>query len=260
MFLFIFIAIALLIVIVNDAEKKRKPSPPPKSPTKITEPDKHKISPTPLYTSTIAKSGLDMIGLPLSRRRQIANLADYVVIDTETTGLYPYSDRICEIALIRVSGGKVVDTFSTLVNPGCSIPAEASAVNGISDDDVDGAPEYSDIANTVASYILGSVVVGHNVTFDLRFVDCLLKECGYTGKCTYIDTLSISRRMHQNLPNHKLQTLIEHFGIEQQQAHRGFSDAEATLSLFRIFQAEFDAQLASEAARRKAAKERKEEN
>lgn len=96
---------------------------------------------------------------------------DYVVFDLETTGLSPNTDEIIEISAVKAEGGKVKETFSTLVNPGRPIPREASMVNGITDDMVAGAPKLPEAIKEFSEFIGKQVLVGHNIrSFDLKFL------------------------------------------------------------------------------------------
>ena len=108
-------------------------------------------------------------------RSLIEYVPDYVVFDLETTGTSCYNDRIVEIAAVKVSGGKVIDEFSSLVNPEMSIPYFASQVNGITDEMVEDEPTICEVLPEFLEFIGDSVLVGHNIhTFDMKFVcrDC----------------------------------------------------------------------------------------
>lgn len=156
---------------------------------------------------------------------RIAKQTDYIVLDTETTGLSPSKDRVIEIGILEVSGGQVVNTFGSLINPGIPVPASASSVNGLTDADLAGAPTYAEIAPTVAGLVLGKVIVAHNASFDIKFICAMLEEAGFEGEIKYIDTLGYARKCLPDLPNHKLQTLAEHFSIDTGNAHRAVDDA-----------------------------------
>lgn len=190
----------------------------------------------------------------LSKRRNISRLKDYVVLDTETTGLSRSADKIIDIAIVKVVNGEIAEVFNTFVNPQMPIPPAASKVNHIYDKDVADAPSYSDIADKVADMVLNQVVIGHNVTFDLDFIGRLITASGYEGSCDYIDTLHLTKKCYLGLPNYKLQTIISFLGIEQEQAHRALSDTNATLEVFKRCQSALDEQLKSEADARRAAK------
>lgn len=153
---------------------------------------------------------------------------DYTVVDTETTGLGNY-DKIIEIAAARVRNGKIVDSFQQLLNPGMPISPGASKVNGITNAMVKNCPPFSSIKDGFLSFIGSDPIVGHNVTFDLRFIN---NELGYGISNQYIDTLSLSRSYVDETEDHKLITLVRHFGLAEKQTHRALGDVELTQMLF----------------------------
>lgn len=160
---------------------------------------------------------------------------DYIFLDTETTGLSRQSDYIVEIAMIKYKGGVEVDRFSTLVKPPIHIPAEATAVNGITDSDVASAPQMEKISKDIASFIEENYyIVGHNVSFDLAF---LVRECADAltlDYLYYVDTITLAKKAFPYMPNYKLETLLSKLEISNQQEHRALQDVEATVSLFKI--------------------------
>ena len=96
---------------------------------------------------------------------------DYVIFDLETTGTSCQSDEVVEISAVKVIDGKVVDEFSTLVNPGMPIPYYASEVNGITDDMVADNPNFEDALCEFLEFTGDAVLVGHNIhTFDMKFI------------------------------------------------------------------------------------------
>ena len=90
-------------------------------------------------------------------------VSDYVVFDLETTGVSPYSDKVVEISAVKVKGDKVVDEFSSLVNPKCHISAGASAVNGIYDDMVEDVPAFDEVLPKFIDFIEDLPLMGHNI-------------------------------------------------------------------------------------------------
>jgi DNA polymerase-3 subunit epsilon len=148
-----------------------------------------------------------------------------LAIDTETTGLSS-KDRICEVALVLLRGEEVVDSFSSLVDPGFSISEEASAVSGITDEMVASAPRWDEIETEVMDFLLrGAPWVAHNLRFDARMLGYEIGDNWPGGIATLCTKVLSSRRLGKSVVDHKLETLAEHFGIEQGQAHRAFDDA-----------------------------------
>ncbi|MBR1797404.1 MAG: 3'-5' exonuclease [Clostridiales bacterium] len=153
-------------------------------------------------------------------------LTDYVLFDLETTGLYPETDEVIEIAALRVAGGEVVSEFSTLVDPGIHIPYVASRVNGITDDMVKGAPPMDRVLREFVDFVGDSVLMGHNIVrFDMRFIQ--KDACKYLG-CKIgnelADTLMIARSLLPELPSRSLASLAQHYNVSYAGAHRALAD------------------------------------
>lgn len=166
-------------------------------------------------------------------------LSDYIVLDVETTGLDCFSDRIVEIAILSVRKGTVTATYSTYINPERPISPAASKINGIADADVDAAPTYKEIAGEIYKIINGRTIVGHNVSFDLNFVQQLMlsdPEPWADLSFDFVDTMQLARRLVKGVPNYKLQTLLQHFDIDPGRAHSALGDTNATLLLFQRLQ------------------------
>ena len=150
-------------------------------------------------------------------------LERYCLIDVETTGFSPWTDRIVEIACVAVDGCRVVARWSTLVNPGIPIPAEATAVHGITDDMVAAAPEAAFALRQARRFAEGRLIAAHCATFDLSFVG---PSVGTRALCT----MRLARALFPEAPNHKNQTLrryleIDRIAGEDFEAHRALDDA-----------------------------------
>lgn len=163
----------------------------------------------------------------------IKSLTDYVTIDLETTGLDPNEDEIIEFAAVRVVEGKVADTFSSLANPRRSIPEEITKLTGITNDMLSTAPDVADVLRDFLAFVGNNVVIGHNVSFDVNFLydSCERHSFGpFTND--HVDTLRISRKCTEGSKNHKLDTLLKHYDIVNDNAHRALSDALCTQKLY----------------------------
>ena len=161
-------------------------------------------------------------------------VSDYVVFDLETTGVSPYSDKVVEISAVKVKGDKVVDEFSSLVNPKCHISAGASAVNGIYDDMVEDEPAFDEVLPKFIDFIEDLPLMGHNIqAFDLAFIyrDC--KEIlGAVPDNDYIDTVLIARKCMPEMAHRRLTDLATHFGISIKGAHRALKDSRMTQQVY----------------------------
>ncbi len=155
--------------------------------------------------------------------------AEFVVVDTETTGTDAKMADLVEVAAVRVKGGKVVDRWSSLVNPGRAIVG--NQMHGLKDADVAGAPSPAEAARKLVEFIGGAPVVGHSVGFDIAFINEALADGTRLEQGRYFDTLVISREGYPDLENHKLATLAAYFGVELSASHRALPDAEATANL-----------------------------
>lgn len=156
-------------------------------------------------------------------------LADnYCVLDLETTGLEPEWNEIIEIAVLRVRNGNTTDVYHTLVKPDEEIDSFITDLTGITNEMVADAPKINDVINGVFDFIGNDLIVGHNVSFDLRF---LANALGHDFNNRYADTMQISRKVYPDLPHHRLTDLKSLLNIEAQ-SHRAQGDCEATLALY----------------------------
>lgn len=151
---------------------------------------------------------------------------DYVIFDLETTGISPNYDEVIEISALKVKGGKVVDEFNTLVNPGRKIPFGATKVNGITNAMVAEAPAFSQVLAEFLDFAEGLVLVGHNIArFDMKFIWRDAEQYfGEIPQNNYVDTLQVARKHLPNMEHHRLVDLAEHYGISPEGAHRALND------------------------------------
>lgn len=164
--------------------------------------------------------------------KRLENIRSYVVLDTETTGLNRMHDRIIEISLARYENGKQVEQYSSLINPQMPIPANATRVNHITDEDVAEAPVFAKVWPDVRRMLDGQLIIGHNVTYDLGMI-------GYNMPCdsedfdvVYLDTLTLARRVFKNQPSYALSALVQNLSIASIQTHRASDDVTLTAQLF----------------------------
>lgn len=176
--------------------------------------------------SPLGQQSLDDLGTPLS-------LVTFVVIDLETTGASPRDCAITEVAAARYEGGICTGTFSTLVNPGVEIPPFITYLTGITESMIGPAPPIESVLPALLEFIGGAVLVGHNVRFDIAFLDAALRAHNYpTLSHRRIDTCSLARRLvRSEVANCKLGTLAAHFAFTHQPTHRALADVRATADL-----------------------------
>lgn len=165
-----------------------------------------------------------------SKGSSLLELTDnYTVLDLETTGLDPRRCRIIEFGIVRVRDSRVTDRFTSLADPGEPLDAYITALTGITDDMLSGAPSLTDALHRALDFIGDDIVVGHNVNFDIGFMCASCRELTRrTFPNDYIDTMRLSRRLFPEHGHHRLCDLTERFGIPAPVSHRALADAEQT--------------------------------
>ena len=158
----------------------------------------------------------------------------YCIVDVETTGGVKGPSRLTEIAIFRHDGQQVVDSFHSLLNPGCPIPPFIRHLTGITDEMVQDAPTFADVAADVLNITENAVFVAHNVGFDFNFVQKELNWLGYDYSRRTLCTVWTSRRLIPGHPSYSLGKLCRSLGIPLNDRHRAQGDAAATVKLFEI--------------------------
>lgn len=156
----------------------------------------------------------------------------YAIVDIETTGGRPNIDKITEIAIIIHDGNKVVNSFSTLINPECNIPYFITNITGINNEMVVNAPKFHNIANQILKITQNCVFVAHNVSFDYNFIKNGFKNMGHNFSRETLCTVKLSRKAFLGLKSYSLGNLCNSLDIEIKARHRAMGDAEATVIIF----------------------------
>ena len=159
-------------------------------------------------------------------------MSTFAIIDVETTGGQPFTDKIIEIAIILHDGNQVVEKFETLINPERQIPANISALTGISNEMVREAPKFYEVAKRIIELTEDTIFVAHNVRFDYNFVKEEYKRLGYVFTKKQLCTVRLSRQTFPGLPSYSLGNLIKHFNIKVDARHRAMADTYATTLIF----------------------------
>jgi len=161
-------------------------------------------------------------------------LPNLAFIDFETTGLSPESgDRIIEVGIAILSGGRIVDRYQSFINPQARIPGVVVALTGIDDTMVRHAPTAAQVMPEVLEFVGNLPLVAHNASFDKRFMDSELRRIGRRRTNEFICSLRVARRVYPAAPNHKLATLVRLAGVQAaEQYHRALGDAEMTARLW----------------------------
>ncbi|MDD9138988.1 PolC-type DNA polymerase III [Fructobacillus sp. CRL 2054] len=164
-------------------------------------------------------------------RDQVLNDKDltYVAFDLETTGLSAVSDRIIELSAVKMQMGNVIDKYSEYINPGFPLSEFTTNLTSITDAMVANAKPEQVVIDNFRDWIKGSVLIGHNVTFDVDFMNATYARY-QEGPIEepVIDTLPFTRWLYPDYKSYRLGTLAKKFGIELEQAHRAIYDAETT--------------------------------
>ncbi|MFH5810512.1 PolC-type DNA polymerase III [Companilactobacillus sp. FL22-1] len=170
-------------------------------------------------------------GNPIAYNLRDQKLAgsEYVIFDTETTGLSAVYDSIIEIGATKMKNGEVIDRFDKFINPGHPLSEVTTNLTSITTEMVENAPDESVIIGEFMDFIGDDILVGHNVTFDMGFMNAALTRMGRNRlSMPVIDTLEMSRTLHSEYRNHKLDSLAKRYNIVLEHHHRADSDAETT--------------------------------
>ncbi len=160
----------------------------------------------------------------------------FCVVDLETTGGSPTDCAITEVGAVKLHGGECLGTFQTMVNPGMAIPPEITVLTGITQAMVLPAPRIETVLPSLLEFVGDSVVVGHNVRFDLGFINAALERDGRPRLSNRsVDTAALARRLvRDEVPNCKLGTLAKHLRLDHRPSHRALDDALATGDLLHL--------------------------
>lgn len=156
----------------------------------------------------------------------------YVVFDLETTGFSAKSDRIIEIGAVKVQTGKIIDRFSTFVNPEIPIPFRIEQLTSINDNMVINAPKIEEVLPKFMEFCKDCVMVAHNADFDMSFISANCERQGLPCDFTIIDTVAMSRYLIIGLGRYKLDSVAKALGIVLDHHHRAVDDAECTALIF----------------------------
>lgn len=176
--------------------------------------------------------------LPMVRDCKTGAIEDttFVVFDLETFGLNSHKNEIIEIGAIKLKGTRIVDTFSSFVNPNKIIPKKISELTHITQDMVDNAPTIEDVLPKFLEFTKDAVMVAHNSAFDMGFIRRDAKKyMGIDYKPPIIDTLQMARDLYPDLKGYNLDRLNKTFKLSLENHHRAIDDAQSTAKLFIMF-------------------------
>ena len=156
----------------------------------------------------------------------------YVVFDIETTGFSPDVNHIIEIGAVKVENGKIVDRFSSFVNPQVPIPYRIEELTHINDSMVIDAPTVDVVLPQFLAFCEGCVMVAHNADFDVSFIKRKAANLGVEFNPTYVDTVAMARYLLPSLSRFKLDTVAKAVGVNLDNHHRAVDDAACTAEIF----------------------------
>lgn len=152
---------------------------------------------------------------------------DAVFVDIETNGGNGPRGRVIEVAAIRVAGGEIIDTFTSLVQPGSEIPHWITRLTGITNNDLVSAPYFEEIAAQLYAFMTDAVFVAHNVLFDYSFLKREFAASGYEFRPKLFCTVKLSRALWPEHRGHSLEKIIARHSIAVSARHRAYDDAQA---------------------------------
>jgi DNA polymerase-3 subunit epsilon len=158
-------------------------------------------------------------------------------VDIETTGGSQGQHRIIDVAVIGATGGEVDFEWQSLVNPGVRVPAGITALTGIDNEMIEGAPPFEKIARELRERLDGRVFIAHNVRFDYGFIRREFAAVGDAWRSPNLCTVRLSRALYPQMPRHNLDAVMERHGIVIESRHRAMPDAQALLAFWRTLRA-----------------------
>lgn len=157
----------------------------------------------------------------------------YCVLDTETTGFDASSNKIIEISIAKILNSYVIGSINYLINPEIPIPQSITELTGITEDMIKNQPLFGAVADDIIEFIGDSVIVGHNIHFDLRFINTELIRNGYNPlQNIALCTCKLSRRIYYGLHRYDLDSVSNFLGFGFFSRHRAFDDVRVTAMIF----------------------------
>ena len=156
----------------------------------------------------------------------------FAVIDLETTGLNPVTDRITEIGIVFIENHQATGSFESLFNPGVTIPLKISLLTGINNKLVTGQPAFEELAEKINELTKGIIIIGHRVNFDYSFLKNEMRRCGIAFSRQILCTAELASILYPKLKSYSLASLCKFHEVQNSRPHRALPDADATARIF----------------------------
>lgn len=156
----------------------------------------------------------------------------FIGFDTETTGKYPLAAEVVEVAAVKWRAGKIIDKFESFIKPTQKMGDFVISIHKITNDMVADAPKASEVLPKFLDFIKDDILVAHHAPFDMGFLSVELEKLKLPlPKSQVVCSSLLSRKVFPNTINHRLATLVQHFGIKVEHAHRALEDSKACLEV-----------------------------
>jgi DNA polymerase-3 subunit epsilon len=221
---------AYLRLLLPVADEPAEPAAPPATVTSV-RPDESSQPRPEFYDFDLFQSRVTDLAGDQRRLDEIA----YTVFDTETTGLQPTAgDEIIAIGAVRVVNGRLLrqETFDRLIDPRRSVPIVSQRIHGLTPDVLRGQPTIEEVLPAFARFAEDTVLVGHNVSFDLAFLRLKEAQTGIAFTQPALDTLLLSALIHPDHDEHTMEAIAARLGVDVKGRHSALGDALLTAQLF----------------------------
>lgn len=158
----------------------------------------------------------------------------YAIIDIETSGGNHKTGKITEVAIYKHDGNRVVEEYTTLINPETKIDWYVKKLTGITDEMVADSPKFYEVAKNIVDITRNCIFIAHNVDFDYGFIRAEFKKLGYDYRRKKLCTVKLSRQLIPGMQSYSLGKLCKELGIGLEDRHRASGDALATVELFEL--------------------------
>lgn len=157
---------------------------------------------------------------------------DFIALDIETTGLSPVKDKIIEIGAVKVKNGEIVETFKKLIDPQIKLTERIVNLTGITDNMLEGKEQIETVIHQFLKFAEELPLLGHNILFDYSFLKTAATKEKHSFERRGIDTLYISRVVHEELESKSLGSMCAYYNIVNENHHRAYDDAVASMKLY----------------------------